>query len=101
MTYYYDSEAKVLLAVAPETEDVRVLEPINFDEESEPEPKRSQKSEPKEIKSRFNGSGCPECGSPSRHKKDCSKASASKLDKPAKVKNSKMSPLDFEAVTTA
>src|SRR5882757_3570231 len=35
---------------------------------------------------------------PSRHKKDCSKASASKSDKHVAVKNSKMSPLDFEAV---
>jgi hypothetical protein len=45
-----------------------------------------------------SGKGCAECGSPSRHKKDCSKAAASKSDKPATVKNSKISPLDFEAV---
>jgi hypothetical protein len=33
MTYYYDSEARVLLAVDPETEDVRILEPIDFEED--------------------------------------------------------------------
>jgi hypothetical protein len=98
MNYYYDSEAKVLIAIDPETEDVRVLEPLNFGEDPEPEPARTQKNEPKEAKSRFKGSGCSVCGSPSRHKKDCSKASASKSDKATTVNNSKMSPLDFEAV---
>jgi hypothetical protein len=98
MNYYYDNEAKVLIAIDPETEDVRVLEPIGFDEQLEAEPARSKKIEPKEAKSRFKGNGCSECGSPSRHKKDCSKASASKSDKPTTTKTSKMSPLDFEAV---
>jgi hypothetical protein len=94
MTYYYDSEAKVMIAVDPDTEDVRVLEAINF-EEDEPERKPVKvKSAPQSAKR--PGQGCPECGSKSRHRKTCSKASASKPD--GKAKSSKMSASDFDVV---
>jgi hypothetical protein len=71
MTYYYDSEARRLIAVNEETNDVRVLEPLNFEDEEEA-PKRGLKFDvrPPNVKS---GKGCPECGSPSRHKADCSR----------------------------
>jgi hypothetical protein len=95
MTYYYDSEANVLLAVDPETEDVRILEPINF-EEDEPALK-TVKVKPVPQSARTAG-GCPECGSKSKHKKTCSKSSGYAAAKPGKEKSSKMSPLDFEAV---
>ena len=57
MIYYYDSEAKVLLAVDPETEDVRILESIHF-EEDEPVLKTVKvKLLPSAKKA---GGGCPE-----------------------------------------
>jgi hypothetical protein len=94
MTYYYDSEAKVMIAVDPETEDVRVLEPIDFEEEPESKPGKKTDAKP----ARATGKGCPECGSPSRHKKDCSKASSSKVGGSGKPKRQKLSQLDFEVV---
>jgi hypothetical protein len=81
MTYYYDSEARVLLSVDPETEDVRILEPIDF-EEDEPALK-TVKVKPVPQSARTTGRGCPECGSPGRHKKDCFRSANIKA-KPAK-----------------
>ena len=58
MKYYYDSEARVMIAVDPDTEDVRILEPINF-EEDEPALKTVKvKPLPSAKKA---GGGCPEC----------------------------------------
>ena len=95
MIYYYYSEAKVLLAVDPETEDVRILESIHF-EEDEPVLKTVKvKLLPSAKKA---GGGCPECGSKSKHKKTCSKSSNHGVAKPAKEESLKMSPLDFEVV---
>ena len=95
MKYYYDSEARVMIAVDPDTEDVRILEPINF-EEDEPALKTVKvKPLPSAKKT---GGGCPECGSKSKHKKTCSKSSGYTIAKPEKEKSSKMSPLDFEVV---
>jgi hypothetical protein len=68
MTYYYDSEAGVMISVDPQTKDVRILEPVNFEKNARPSPQIAADA----TKSRFTGKGCPECGSPSRHKKDCS-----------------------------
>jgi hypothetical protein len=96
MTYYYDSEAKVLLAVDPETEDVRILEPIHF-EEDEPVLK-TVKVKPLPVSTKKAGGGCPECGSKSKHKSTCSKSSNYAVAKPTKEQSSKMSPLDFEVV---
>ena len=96
MTYYYDSEAKVLLAVDPETEDVRILEPIDF-EEDEPVLK-TVKVKPLPVSAKKAGGGCPEYGSKSKHKKACSKSSVYAVAKPEKEKSAKMSPLDFEVV---
>ena len=76
MTYYYDSEARVMLAVDPETEDIRILDPIDF-EEDEPAIK-SVKVKPAAGNKKTPGSGCPECGSKSRHRKECSKAGGAK-----------------------
>jgi hypothetical protein len=95
MTYYYDSEAKVMIAVDPDTEDVRVLEAINF-EEDEPDLK-PVKVKPAPQSAKRPGQGCPECGSKSRHRKECSKA-GSKTDNSEKVKISKMSASDFDVV---
>jgi hypothetical protein len=73
-TYYYDKEERVVIAVS-DTGAVSILTPINqpisqqVEEPSDQMPARA----PKFAK------GCPECGSVSRHKKECSKASGSKL----------------------
>ena len=72
-TYYYDKDARVLLAVDANS-NVRILEPINqtADELIEPAPVHK----PAKVNIPKSGKGCPECGSPSKHKKDCSKSKA-------------------------
>jgi hypothetical protein len=57
MTYYYDNEAKVLIAVDEETDDVRVLEPLNFSEEAET--KRGPKDRSKASHEKDEGPGLP------------------------------------------
>jgi hypothetical protein len=90
--YYYDEEEQKLLAIDTETNDVRVLEPIDFnDAEDEPAPKRGPAV--KVSKQPKSGAGCPECGSKSRHRKECSKAGG----KPASAaKSSKLSEADYD-----
>jgi hypothetical protein len=81
--YYYDDEQRNLLAIDTETNDGRVLEPIDFDdEEDEPAPKRGPAV--KVAKQPKSGAGCPECGSKSRHRKECSKAAGGKPASAAK-----------------
>ena len=74
--YYYDEEQQKLLAIDTETNDVRVLEPIDFEDDDEA-PKRGPavkfSKQPRKL-----GEGCPECGSKSRHRKECSKATGAK-----------------------
>jgi hypothetical protein len=70
-TYYYDEEARTLIAVNEETNEVRLIEPLRLDSE----PVEHITHKPKTPKSvRGKGAGCPECSSPSRHRKDCSRA---------------------------
>jgi hypothetical protein len=71
MRTYYDSEARVMIAVDPATEDVRILEAINFDDD---EPLKPVKVKPFAKVEKQPGQGCPECGSKSRHRKGCSRA---------------------------
>lgn len=79
MTYYYDSEARVMIAVDPETEEVRILEAINF-EDDEPELK-SVKVKPAPKLAKQPGKGCPECSSTTKHRKGCSQAGVKKEKK--------------------
>jgi hypothetical protein len=91
--YYYDEEEQKLLAIDTETHDVRVLEPIDFDDaEDEPAPKHGPAV--KVSKQPKSGAGCPECGSKSRHRKECSKAAGGKAASAAK--SSKLSEGDFD-----
>jgi len=90
MKYYYDSEAKVPDAIDPETEDVRILEPIDFETMSRSRGASSTLNRQRPAKA--------ECGSLSRHKKTCSKASSSKKEKPSKPESKKLNRLDFDVV---
>jgi hypothetical protein len=93
--YYYDDEQQKLLTIDTESNDVRVLEPIDFDDvEDEPTPKRGPAVKVVAKKPRKSGEGCPECGSRSRHRKECSKAAGSKPANAAK--SSKLSEGDFD-----
>ena len=74
--YYYDDEQK-LLAIDTEPIDVRILEPIDFEEDEEPAPKRGQAVKISKAR-RKPGEGCPECCSKARHRKECSKATGGK-----------------------
>jgi hypothetical protein len=92
--YYYDDEQQKLLAIDTETNDVRVLEPIDFDDvEDEPAPKRGPAAKVAK-QPRKSGEGCTECGSKSRHRKECSKATSGKPISAAK--SSKLSAADFD-----
>jgi hypothetical protein len=72
-TYYYDKAAGVMLAV-DEGANVRILKPVN-----EPSVTEFTKAyidttyTVTQTAPQFT-KGCPECGSTSRHRKDCSKA---------------------------
>jgi hypothetical protein len=72
-TYYYDEEARALIAVNEETNEVRLLEPLRLDGEPDDEVSTTK---PAKL-SKGKGTGCPECGSPSRHKATCSRSGAS------------------------
>jgi hypothetical protein len=84
--YFFDEESESLIAYNEQTKAARVLSILVLEGISaaapalteEPFPKRkytkrdtppARASQPKPV-----ASGCPECGSPSRHKKECSKA---------------------------
>lgn len=92
--YYYDDEQQKLLAINTETNDVRVLEPIDFDDvEDELAPNRGPATKVSN-QPRKSGEGCQERGSKSRHRKECSKATGGK---PASsTKGSKLSEADYE-----
>ncbi len=67
--YYYDAEERAFFAVNHETEEVRILEPIEFEND---EPTLKPVKVRPAPKSEKKADGCPECGSPSRHKANVS-----------------------------
>lgn len=82
-TYYYDKEARTLLAV-DDRGAVSILEPINPVAEEQPlktvEVRRLETANTAD-KPKFS-KGCPECGSPSRHRKDCLQSKEKQTDTP-------------------
>ena len=72
--YFYDEEAGTLIAFDPVAETLRELVHIG-DLEDEAEEQEEELPAPKSKGTKRNaGKGCPECGSPSRHRKECSRA---------------------------
>lgn len=107
--YYYDAEAKVLIALDAEAGTLTVLDALPVsgtgkaysDAELFPTKKyRKAKEggvEKGAVPPKKPGTGCDECGSPSRHRKTCSKAS--KGTAPASPsQSSKVTPMIFGRV---
>jgi hypothetical protein len=78
--YFYDTDAQVIVAFNEEASSIRVLKEINAVEDSAAAERATGKrkrafTEAEVFPTRkTKGGGCEECGSPSRHKKTCSKA---------------------------
>jgi hypothetical protein len=109
-TYYYDKDSRTLLAVT-EHGAVSILEPINLSTGEQVEASPVQK--PKKTDTPKFTKGCPECGSTTRHKKDCSNAKGkptkgstgndawAALDKEEKKRANLMSVHKYNQVKTA
>jgi hypothetical protein len=91
--YYFDDVAEKLIAYDTETKAARELPKVSLGvvaapaiNDEQPQPHRVYKERktvippkaPRATNKPAKGKGCSECGSPSRHKKDCSKSISSK-----------------------
>ena len=82
--YFYDPEVRSIVAFDDEVNSVRVLREISGEQppspadEHEPPKRKYVKRDSSDVETpparKGKGKGCDECGSPSRHKKTCSKA---------------------------
>jgi hypothetical protein len=75
--YFYDREDKVLITVNDESGDMAIILPASFEATDDKTPDTAfserQGKAPRQHDQKIKGAGCSECGSPTVHRKGCSK----------------------------